>query len=80
METTASSAAPSAPVVLLPLSARHPVAWLASGARDRCLLLSDYAGQGMREVPDPYTGGDREFDHAWDLVDGMARDIVRKLA
>src|SRR5690606_25799683 len=34
METTASSAAPSAPVVLLPLSARHPVAWLASGARD----------------------------------------------
>ena len=59
---------------------RDVAARVAADARDRCLLLSEYAGQGMREVPDPYTGGDREFDHAWDLVDDMARDIARKLA
>lgn len=48
--------------------------------RERCMLLSEYAGQGEIEIPDPYTGGEREFDHAWQLADGMAEAIVRKLA
>lgn len=47
--------------------------------REHCMLLSAYAGQGEREVPDPYTGGAAQFDHAWELVDAMARGIVRRL-
>src|SRR5690606_15896094 len=49
-------------------------------ARQRCMLLSEYAGMGQVQVPDPYTGGAREFDHAWTLVDGMAQAITRRLA
>ena len=49
-------------------------------ARERCVLMSDYAGRGGIEIPDPYTGGVREFDHAWALADGMAEAIVRRLA
>jgi protein-tyrosine phosphatase len=49
-------------------------------ARAKCLLLSEHAGQGARDVPDPYTGGARDFDRAWSLVDAMARAIVRDLA
>lgn len=49
-------------------------------ARAKCLLLSEHAGQGAVEVPDPYTGDDRDFDRAWTLVDDMASDIVRRLA
>lgn len=58
---------------------RQTRAWAPSGRRDACMLLSDYAGQGEIEVPDPYTGGTAEFDHAWALVDAMARDIVQAL-
>lgn len=61
--------------VLRDVRARAP-----ADARARSLLLSSQAGQGAVEVPDPYTGGDREFDHAWALVDDMARAIVRRLA
>ena len=48
-------------------------------AHARVLLVSRQAGTADVEVPDPYTGGDAEFDHAWVLVDGMARDIVTRL-
>ncbi len=47
--------------------------------REACMLMSAYAGQGEIEIPDPYTGGTAEFDHAWALVDAMARDIVQAL-
>lgn len=45
-------------------------------ARAQVLLLSQHAHGDARDVPDPYTGGDAQFDHAWALVDGMARAIV----
>lgn len=41
--------------------------------------MSTYAGQGEVEIPDPYTGGAAEFDHAWRLVDAMAEAIVQRL-
>ncbi len=59
---------------------RHVRLLAPAAVRPRCMLLSEYAGQGEVEIPDPYTGGAREFDHAWALVDGMARAIVEKLA
>ncbi|MET0327512.1 MAG: low molecular weight protein-tyrosine-phosphatase [Luteimonas sp.] len=39
-------------------------------------LLLDGAGQGPGDVPDPYTGGVRDFETVWDLVDRAARAIV----
>lgn len=47
--------------------------------RGSCVLMSAYAGQGEVEIPDPYTGGAAEFDHAWRLVDAMAETIVQRL-
>jgi protein-tyrosine phosphatase len=54
--------------------ARSPAA-----LRERCMLLSAYARRGEVEIPDPYTGSAADFDHAWNLVDAMARDIVQGL-
>ncbi len=59
---------------------RHVRLLAPEGLRGQCMLLSQYAGQGEIEVPDPYTGGAREFDHAWALVDGMVQAIVARLA
>jgi len=40
------------------------------GARARLALLMDCAPEaGVREVPDPYTGGARDFERVLDLVD-----------
>ena len=41
-------------------------------------LLLDWSGQGAIEVPDPYTGGRREFDLAWEMVDRAARSLVER--
>lgn len=50
-----------------------------ASVRERCMLLSVYAHRGEVEIPDPYTGGAADFDHVWDLVDAMAKDIVAGL-
>ena len=47
---------------------------------EKCMLLSSYAGQGDAGIPDPYTGDTRDFDRVWDMVDGMAQVIVRRLS
>ena len=59
---------------------RQTTALAPAHARERCMLLSSYAGQGEVEIPDPYTGGTSDFDRAWELADGMARAVVRRLA
>ncbi|MGY1409493.1 MULTISPECIES: low molecular weight protein-tyrosine-phosphatase [unclassified Luteimonas] len=52
-----------------------------AGATARSALLLEWAGLGQgAEVPDPYTGGPEEFEHAWTLVDAAARAIVTRLA
>ncbi len=58
---------------------REVQARMPGGALAQALLLSRHAGAGEVDVPDPYTGGDPEFDHAWSLVDGMAKRIVAGL-
>jgi protein-tyrosine phosphatase len=48
--------------------------------RARAMLLREWAGCGETdEVPDPYTGGAPEFEHAWSLVDDAARRIVERI-
>jgi len=48
--------------------------------RARPVLLREWAGCAHSlEVPDPYTGGSREFEHAWSLVDEAATRIVERV-
>ena len=50
-------------------------------ATARSALLLDCAGQGAdAEVPDPYTGGSREFEQVWAMVDAAARALVARFA
>jgi protein-tyrosine phosphatase len=48
--------------------------------RAQPVLLREWAGCAHSlEVPDPYTGGSREFEHAWSLVDDAATRIVGRI-
>jgi protein-tyrosine phosphatase len=51
-----------------------------SSSRDKVRLLTEWARvhEGCA-VPDPYTGGAVEFEHAWRLVDSAARAVVSRL-
>jgi protein-tyrosine phosphatase len=47
---------------------------------DRLQLLLDYAPQlGLREVPDPYYGGPKGFEHVLDIVEVAARGLLDTL-
>ena len=48
--------------------------------RSKVVLLTEWAQvhQGCA-VPDPYTGGPAEFEHAWRLVDSAAQAVVARL-
>ncbi|WP_449467113.1 low molecular weight protein-tyrosine-phosphatase [Stenotrophomonas humi] len=49
-------------------------------ARDRAVLWLPWAGIGKSAVvPDPYYGGDADFEHSWALVDAAARATVQRL-
>nr|WP_295377305.1 low molecular weight protein-tyrosine-phosphatase [Pseudoxanthomonas sp.] len=44
-------------------------------------LLLEWSGvEAGGSVPDPYTGGPRDFDRVWQLVDSAARAAVRRLS
>jgi protein-tyrosine phosphatase len=48
-------------------------------ARAQAALLLGWGGLADAEVPDPYTGGEADFERAWHLVDAAAQSIVRRL-
>ena len=49
-------------------------------ARARAVLLLDWAGvKPGGEVPDPYTGGPRQFEHVWQLLERAADGVVERL-
>jgi protein-tyrosine phosphatase len=53
---------------------------LPPAGRARAVLLREWAGCGEAgEIPDPYAGGPREFEHAWSLVDEAAQRIVERI-
>lgn len=60
--------------------------WASCAARmagQRVGLFMDYAPEvGEREVPDPYFGGGRGFEHAMDLIEqasrGLLEDVKRR--
>lgn len=49
--------------------------------RERVALLLEWAGiPAGGEVPDPYTGGQEDFQRVWRLVDSAAQAVVARLA
>ena len=50
-------------------------------AHDRIRLFLDFAsGISVREVPDPYYGGEEGFDHVLDLIEAAARGLADHIA
>ena len=43
------------------------------------LLLDELPGSPLREVPDPYSGGDRDFEEVFALVDAACRALLTRL-
>ena len=51
-----------------------------AAARPRVALLLHWAGgKADAAIPDPYTGGPREFEQVWQLVDAAAQAVVARL-
>jgi protein-tyrosine phosphatase len=51
-----------------------------SEAHSRCALLLEWAGIAAdADVPDPYTGGDAEFEAVWAMLDHAAQGVVTRL-
>ena len=38
-------------------------------------LMLEWAGQGRKDVPDPYYGTARDFERSWQLVDAVAQGL-----
>lgn len=63
-----------------PQNLRDVLARAPANTRDKVVLLMDWTGvQAGGAVPDPYTGGEEEFEHAWRLVDSAAQAVVGRL-
>ena len=72
------------------INAQNLTDWRSSGYRDwledqaqadRILRMSDYldADCGYDSVPDPYYGGDRDFELALDLIEQGCRRLLSQL-
>lgn len=52
-----------------------------AAASGRIRLLLEFAGQRMGEVPDPYQGGEAEFEHSFELIRagiaGLTKHLLR---
>jgi protein-tyrosine phosphatase len=52
----------------------------SADAHSRRALLLEWAGIGTgEEVPDPYTGGEAEFEAVWTMLDRAAHGVVARL-
>ncbi|WPJ95587.1 low molecular weight protein-tyrosine-phosphatase [Coraliomargarita algicola] len=48
---------------------------------DKIKLFCEYCTEhDEREVPDPYYGGDRGFDHVMDLIEDGCRNLLKELS
>jgi len=51
-----------------------------NGCSHKIKLLSDFLPAGsVRDVPDPYYGGDRGFDHVLDMIEQACPEILSHL-
>ncbi|WP_456378666.1 low molecular weight protein-tyrosine-phosphatase [Thiolapillus sp.] len=50
------------------------------GLEEKLRLFMDFAPDyGMREVPDPYYGGDRGFDQVFDMIEEASRGLMEEI-
>lgn len=42
-------------------------------------LLMEWAGVGKKDVPDPYYGSTRDFDHAYKMIDSAVQGVVERV-
>jgi protein-tyrosine phosphatase len=47
--------------------------------RSKVFLFLEYAGMSLKDVPDPYYGGEKEFEYVFSLIDQACDNIARKL-
>lgn len=61
--------------LILAMTGRHVDRVLAESpaASERTFLLSDYAGSGREEVPDPMGGRREDYETAYDMIEGYLR-------
>ena len=46
--------------------------------RSKITLMSDYCTQyNTRSIPDPYYGGDKDFDHVLDLLEDACANLLK---
>lgn len=58
----------------------HVTARQPAGSRARVMMLLDFAeAADVREVPDPYYGGDKGFERVLDLVQSACDGLIRHL-
>ena len=58
----------------------HLLRLAPAGPRERARLFLEYAPDaGLREVPDPYYGGETGFEQVLDLVEEAARGLLASL-
>ena len=59
---------------------RDVLAQAPAHSRDKVGLLLEWAGmEPGGAIPDPYSGGSEDFEHAWRLVDSAAQAVVARL-
>ncbi len=44
-----------------------------------CLFMEFAPDYGMREVPDPYYGGDRGFDQVFDMIEEASKGLIAEI-
>jgi protein-tyrosine phosphatase len=61
---------------------KHDILSLAKNAKDKQkvhLILSEISDQEEANVPDPYYGTSKDFEHVYELVDKATNTIIQKI-
>ena len=48
-------------------------------AKDKIKLLLEYGSSGLKEIPDPYYGGEKGFEEVLNLIEEACENIIEKI-
>jgi protein-tyrosine-phosphatase len=71
--------------LILTMSANHALHLAEMGAADKVALVTSFAGgrdagEMADSVPDPYGGGDEDYEESFRLLQGLVDRVLRRLA